>query len=543
MALLRSLFIGMLLIGIVVAQDGVTGDDIVFNDPVESPPPAVDTDCSLGITFQPFGFDDQSSRPWQKLNQQAAGNMAEDKLFPVVIASYLEQPVQGPPRLYLRPKHFLVNNASKVPCSCWMLGGYQQSSAGGDCTAEPIVVKPAEYRVMYNMYGIGAGAKNDSTRYQLPATGYAYFRGGNSLPTPPVITLPNLADYPDGRYCLNITIELRRGSADVQYQGTKAQVYALPDVAQFVNRQVCFYKLDTQPRAKVNFRSCDVDFGLYASNITAPGITIQTSNTTWKMLLKPLVHCWGKYNTSIQNATVTYDPSFRYDGNYINTFDEFLVPGDTSGQKANATVENLLDGYYKAGCEVSVSSDLCSLVDTYGQDIGQGGDCKWMGFMLNSGRQFGFNVQNRPSAIRSISGPESMEVDSDVQFSWTWSGYGGFYCKLDGSDSINRPSGGGCAPPLYYRLSDARNHTFELTFVDVCNNKIYKKINFGVWGYEIVVSTQQTDDGITQPDTQDTTPVFVPGTGTTRKYDNGASSSSVHAVFWSAFVLLAALML
>lgn len=469
----------LLLCGIASLVLAEAADTItIIGGNASPPPPNYSTaSCYLGVDFRPIGWETQNSPYWAAENQTLGGNTVPDQMVDVALSSW------PAPVFHLRAVHYLLDANSSVPCSCWTSKGgsttRRLSAAAQTCKDEAVVLQGAKYSVEFTMTG-----PTNKTSERIIVGNY-YNNASDTTLQPPQIQLEGLQKVPDGRYCLNILLRLAAGSALVQVSAS-GSLRRLPDSEITLSRKVCFVKVDNAPVTDIIFQSCTRTFAIEVPSIRpAP---IWTASGSTKPLLVPVVDCWGQQNGTIRNASITWDSTGWTSADndkqqWVKTRMVFTSPNVTS---AEYNMTNLQDGFYLMGCQTAFTSSFGSLMGLYGPDVFEDGTPKWLGKLLNNGSQFGLNVQSKESEILQISGPDSLDMTNDVTFTWKWTGYGAFSCKLDGQPFTNKPEyNGGCYPPVYSRLADTLNHTLQIAFTDVCGGVKTKDVIFGAWGWYV----------------------------------------------------------
>ena len=102
----------------------------------------------------------------------------------------------------------------------------------------------------------------------------------------PRIRLEGLEGHPDGLYCLEIVATMVAGTGQVGE-------YAVPARDMTAAREVCFYKQDAPPTARVAFESCGEKFAMRVTDARPPPVEVFPG--TGKMLFTPVYHfkVWG----------------------------------------------------------------------------------------------------------------------------------------------------------------------------------------------------------------------------------------------------------
>lgn len=107
--------------------------------------------CDFAFTYYPPGRENTNVPDgWNLRNQKAAGNDATNEMLRIVLAGY---PV---PSLQVWPMHYLLDNDTEVPVTCW---APQSSATVQEGTrrlrqatrSEAYVIKPATYKVEYTL--------------------------------------------------------------------------------------------------------------------------------------------------------------------------------------------------------------------------------------------------------------------------------------------------------------------------------------------------------------------------------------------------------
>lgn len=122
----------------------------------------------------------------------------------------------------------------------------------------------------------------------------------------PRIKLEGLEAHPDGYYCMEIVVTILRATGYINE-------YAVPTRDLTATREVCFYKLDAPPSAKVRFDSCgDGKFAMTVTDVQPAPVEVFPG--TGKSLFTPVYH----FKATLNRTAKWWEPvpeghKFRFD--------------------------------------------------------------------------------------------------------------------------------------------------------------------------------------------------------------------------------------
>ncbi|KAF8065510.1 hypothetical protein HT031_003111 [Scenedesmus sp. PABB004] len=515
--------------------------------------------CGPTVTFFPPGSEDRNvPTAWGRSAQLAAGNDDPARMFTVVTPSELHVPGsdrRAPPTLQVFPVHDLlrINATGLAPECLGDAGRAGRRLAGAPDPATLSVLSPPRVRVGYQL--------NSSAPVDLGEFA--------SLSPPPTIVLNELQGMPDGYYCLSIKVTLlawtglmmpewaampatdlhttsqaRRGALAARARlcarsSRRALHHSMPTLALLLplaaGLQVCFYKLDSLPKATADFTTCSDTFGIKVDGVTPEPVPLFPGSPT--PLFHTVAHLWSELNrtkdwswppndakTSFDQwlvfsspaelaKPVSWTPDFLpHEGWYNLHVRAHAGPGAASharqarrapeaaarrpppppppppvppvpprGAQLDVSVTSRFPTLMAAGLEeVEVYAEA-----TAPEALREGGFYKLLSTsQYPPGTVLG--VQHGPTAFRSLEAPseEELPTHTDVPFSWEFEGFGDQYCFVDGELSENTGEHQ-CRSPLNVVLPDRRNHTLRVVLLDVCGLNHTVQAEYGPWGVAV----------------------------------------------------------
>ncbi|GBF88777.1 hypothetical protein Rsub_01678 [Raphidocelis subcapitata] len=320
-----------------------------------------------------------------------------------------------------------------------------------------------------------------------------------SVSPPPRIRLEGLEDLPDGYYCMQVIVTILRNTG---YIGESK----VPQRDLSTTREVCFYKLDKVPTARVKFNTCGPKFSMEVTDITP--VPVEVFPGTNKMLFTPVYHIKGALNKTAQWWVPIPE------GNRLR-FDYWAVVGrapsnETTYDYAPEDI-TLAEGWWNVEIDGGLLSEFPSLLST--DAVGQFGKkeeepdelgvwrdmpsalqglTKFAAGKTNMTRLLG--LQSKEVGFNSLNGPDGgIALNEEFTFSWEIDGFGHQYCYLDGERRQN-DADFMCRSPLGAQVNDGEaNHTLVIMMQDVCGSKVKVLAKYGTWGYALEDATKRPE--------------------------------------------------
>eukprot|EP00775_Hariotina_reticulata_P009794 gene9794-9952_t len=307
----------------------------------------------------------------------------------------------------------------------------------------------------------------------------------------------------DGSHCANITVT-------VEDMEIWPAVNSFPKRLQSV-QSVCWFKISTQPSAKVKFDMCtNQKFTLNISNIhpLVQNLTQNGSNVVvngqQQLLLRPMIHLFGHKNKSL-DGTVLRELEFDRLNNPINFINKYIMlPTNLTAEDTFTFVmdqDYLDEGYYQLQAKLAMVTKFPNLVDldgkglvvqndAYGEDVR--GYSEYLGVTLVNETELVGVQRSKTTMSEIVSDKTGQPIQSGekITFEWKMVGIGKETCY---HDDVMLPE---CKSPLSVEAMDVSSkdtqHTFRVEFTDVCGETKDAKFTYTQTGVTPVSKVDYT---------------------------------------------------